>query len=104
MEKKDYIDADVIDDRSNQNSTSKSIYKFLNEVDNWNIGVKMILCIPFVDIFWVIYRLLKSIADEDVVGIIIAILVLVFGIWFLWIVDMLSVAFKGHILWFNFKK
>ena len=61
--------------------------------------VKLILCIPALDIIWVIYRLCRSLEKKNVVGIVLAIVLLIVGIPFVWLIDLICVLIKGEVWW-----
>lgn len=63
--------------------------------------VKLILCIPALDIIWVIYRLCRSLEKKNVVGIVLAIVLLIVGIPFVWLIDLICVLIKGEVWWID---
>lgn len=63
--------------------------------------LKLILALPFLDIVWVIYRLCKSIASKNTLGTVLAVILLIFGIPWLWLVDLITIAFSNKVLWFK---
>ena len=68
--------------------------------DNLPLIVKIILSLPAIAIIWQVYRLIKSISDGNVLGIILAIVLLVAGPAFFWIIDLVCILLKGNIWWF----
>jgi hypothetical protein len=70
-------------------------------MDNLSQVVKILLALPFIDIIWVIYRLIKSIAKDDVLGLVLAIVAIIVGVPFLWVIDMICIAFMGHVWWLD---
>ena len=52
--------------------------------------VKLILCIPALDIIWTIYRLCRSIEKKNIVG-----------IPFVWLIDLICVILKGEVWWID---
>ena len=75
----------------------KNLIKAINELP-WI--VKLILCIPVLDIVWTVVRLCRSIVAGNVVGIVLAI-VLIFCAPFVWLIDLICVIVKGNIWWFD---
>ena len=63
--------------------------------------LKLVLCIPALDIIWCIVRLLRSLDKNNPVGIVLAILTIVPGAAFVWIVDIVCVLLKGEIWWID---
>ena len=72
---------------------------FLKAIDGLSDIVKLILCIPFLDIVWNIYRLIKSIDAKNNTGIILAVVMLVVGIPFMWAVDLVCMLMNKKIWW-----
>lgn len=63
--------------------------------------VKLILCIPALDIIWTIYRLCRSIEKKNIVGIVLAVVLLIVGIPFVWLIDLICVLIKGEVWWID---
>ena len=74
---------------------------FVKAMDNLPLIVKIILALPMIDIVWVVYRLIKSISNENVLGIVLGILLLFIGIPFLWFIDIITLIIKNDVLWFD---
>ena len=53
--------------------------------------VKLILCIPALDIAWGIYRICKGVATKNTLMLIIGILWIIPGAFILWLVDLICV-------------
>ena len=68
-------------------------------MDNLPWIVKLILCIPALDIVWTVYRLLKSLVAGNVVAIVLSI-VLFFCAPFVWLIDFICVIVKKNVWWF----
>ncbi len=75
--------------------------KFFSMVDGLPFIVKILLCIPLVAIFWTVYRLLKSIAAKNILGIVLAAVLIIVGAPFLWLVDLIFIIIKGNIWWLD---
>lgn len=75
--------------------------KFVKVMDGLPLIVKFILAIPFLDIIWVIYRLVKSLSKNNMLGVVLAIVLIIVGIPFLWLVDMIFIVLKGQVLWID---
>ena len=63
--------------------------------------VKLILCIPALDIIWTIYRLCRSIEKKNIVGIVLAVVLLIVGIPVVWLIDLICVILKGEVWWID---
>ncbi len=73
----------------------------INTFDNFPMLVKLVLALPGIDIVWMIYRLVRSIVKENIIGIVLAIVILIVGIPFLWIIDILCLIFMGKVWWLD---
>ena len=74
--------------------------EFIRAFDGLPFIVKIILALPFADIVWSIYRLIKSIDEHNDLGIVLAIVLLFFGPFFWWIIDMIAIiATPNHTIW-----
>lgn len=69
--------------------------------DNLPFIVKIILCIPCLDIAWSIYKLCKSINKNNVLGIVLAVLTIFPGAFFIWIVDLVTLVVSGKVWWID---
>jgi len=74
----------------------KEAIKFLDDLP-WI--VKLILCIPALDIVWTVYRLLRSLEAKNTVGIVVSI-VLFFCAPFVWLIDLICVILNKQVWWF----
>ena len=70
-------------------------------MDNLPLIVKIILALPALDIIWNVVRLLKSVAKNNVVGIVLALVLIFVGAPFMWLIDLLCILFKGKIWWID---
>jgi hypothetical protein len=79
----------------------KAMKSFVKAMDGFSKIVKIILALPFLDIVWVVYRLIKSISKKNTLGIVLAILLLIFGIPFLWLIDIITIIISNKVLWLD---
>ena len=70
-------------------------------MDKLHIIVKIILALPVLDIVWHIYRLIRSIDRGNVLGIILAIVLILVGWAFFWIIDIISIILTNRVLWID---
>lgn len=76
---------------------------YIKTFDNLPLWAKILLALPFVDLVWGLYRLFKSINNKYSLGIVLAVVLILFaGFWF--IVDIITLATQGKILWFDDSK
>ncbi len=70
--------------------------EFLNQVNGLPLVVKVILCIPVLDIFYCVCRIVKGVVKGDVLWIVLGVLTVFPGAFFMWILDLIWVLLKGH--------
>lgn len=74
--------------------------EYIESFDKMPVWAKILLALPVVDIVWGIYRLFKSIKNQYTLGVVLAIVLILFAsFWF--IVDIVAIAVQGKILWFE---
>ncbi len=64
-------------------------------MDNLPWIVKLILCIPAFNIVWAIYRIIKGATQKDMLILIAGILWIVPGVFFGWILDLVTTIMYG---------
>ena len=74
---------------------------FIKTMDNLPLIVKIILALPALDIIWNVVRLLKSVAKNNVVGIVLALVLIFVGAPFMWLIDLICIVLKGKIWWLD---
>ena len=72
----------------------KNFMKAMDELPNF---LKVILCMPVLDIIWAVYRIMKGVVNKSLIQLIVGILWIVPGAVFLWIVDIICVISNGKI-------
>lgn len=70
--------------------------EFLKAVDGLPLLFKIILCIPVLDIFYSICRVVKGLVKSDIIWIVLGVLTIFPGAFFMWILDLVWVLLKGH--------
>lgn len=68
----------------------------IKTVNNLPLIVKLLLCIPVLEIFYSICRVVNGVANKSVLWIIIGILTIIPGAVFMWLVDLICVLLNGH--------
>lgn len=61
---------------------------FVKAIDNLPPIVKILLALPFVDIVWAIYRIIKGACTQNWVTMVVGILWIVFGCVVTWVLDL----------------
>jgi hypothetical protein len=77
-----------------------NLNELIKSFDNLPKIVKLILAIPALDIIWVIYRIVKSVRDNNMLGIILGVILLFAGFPFLWLIDIICIIMKDTVWWF----
>lgn len=62
---------------------------------------KVLLALPFIDIIWVVYRIIKSVVKQSTFGIILGVIVVIIGIPFLWLIDMITLIAMNKVIWID---
>ncbi len=65
------------------------------------LWAKVLLALPFLDIIWVIYRVIRSLDKQSYFGVILAIILIIIGIPFLWLIDIICILVMGHVFWID---
>ncbi len=69
---------------------------FIKAMDDLPWIVKIILCIPALDIIWAVYRIIKGVAQKNTVILIFGILWIIPGSFICWILDLFTTLFSGR--------
>ena len=69
---------------------------FIKTENRWPLIVKLLLCIPVVEIFYGICRIINQASKGNILLLIVAILTVVPGAAFMWLLDLVWVLFTGH--------
>ncbi len=69
--------------------------------DDLPLIVKVILCIPMLDIVWSIYKICRSVDKSNVVGTVLGILTIFPGAFFIWIIDLVTLLINGKVWWLD---
>ena len=75
--------------------------KFVDAMEKLPLWLKIVLALPALDIVWVIYRLAKSIDKNNTIGIVLAIVLIIIGIPFLWLIDIITLLISNYVLWID---
>ena len=71
---------------------------FISAIDDLPLIVKIILCIPALDIVWGIYRIVKGYTTKNILMLVIGILWIVPGVAFGWLIDIICILLTGKLL------
>ena len=76
----------------------KSLVKAFDSLPKW---VKVILALPVLDIVWAVYRLCRSLSNNNALGIVLAILMLLICPTLFWLVDIITLLVMGKVVWLD---
>jgi len=68
---------------------------FVKWMDELPYITKVIFCLPFLDILWAVYRIIKGAELKNTGLLVVGILWIVLGGWALWIVDLVTTLMLG---------
>ena len=75
--------------------------KLLKALDKLPPLVKILLCLPALDIVWCVSRVCRSLLKGNLLGVILGVLTIVPGAAFVWVIDLLCVLLTGKIWWID---
>ena len=74
----------------------KLLKNLVKTVDKLPKLAKIILCLPFLDIVWAIYRIVKGVVKKDALGVIIGVIWVVGGCTVTWVFDLITTVLYSH--------
>lgn len=74
---------------------------FIKSMESLPTLLKIIFALPVLDIIWNVTRLFKSIVKNNLIGVILAIILIVPGVAFMWIIDIISILLYDKIFWID---
>ena len=69
---------------------------FVAFVDELPYIVKLLLCIPALNIVWALYRIIKGATEQNIVVLVIGIVWIIGAISIGWLVDLIALLVLGH--------
>ena len=73
----------------------------IKSIDNLPKLIKLILAIPALDIIWVVYRLMRSLVKKNTLGVLIAAVLIIVGLPWLWVIDLICIALNDKVWWLD---
>ena len=73
----------------------------IKSIDNLPKLIKLILAIPALDIIWVVYRLMRSLVKKNTLGVVIAAVLIIVGLPWLWVIDLICIALTDKVWWLD---
>ena len=75
--------------------------QFIKWMDNRSRLVKILFCLPIIDIIWGVYRVLGAIKNKNWFHLVLAIIWLVIAGFVGWVLDLICIILFNHICWFQ---
>ncbi len=75
--------------------------QLIKSVENLPLIIKLVLAIPGLDIFWNVFRVVRSLAKENILGAVLAVALIIIGIPFMWLIDLICLFASGKIWWID---
>lgn len=69
---------------------------FVAFVDELPYIVKLLLCIPALNIVWALYRIIKGATEHNIVVLVIGIIWIIGAVSIGWLIDLISLLILGH--------
>ncbi|MDE7263948.1 MAG: hypothetical protein K2N64_04745, partial [Anaeroplasmataceae bacterium] len=69
--------------------------------DELPLLIKAVLCIPMLDVVWSVYKIARSVEKNNILGIILGILTIFPGAFFIWIIDLVTLLLVGRVWWLD---
>ena len=87
--------------QKNINKEQKTMKGIIQAFDRLPRLVKFILALPVLDIVWAVYRLCRSLQKNNVLGIVLAVIMLFVCPAIFWLVDLITICLMGKVLWLD---
>ena len=76
----------------------KSLIKAMDELP---FILKLVLCIPALDIVWSVYKICRSLDKKNVLGIVLGVLTIIPGAAVIWLIDLITVLVNKKVWWID---
>ncbi len=73
----------------------------IKAIDGLPTLLKIILALPALDIVWNVYRVACSLSKGNLIGVVLGVVLIIVGIPFMWLVDIVTLLLTGRILWID---
>ena len=73
---------------------------YIKWMDELTKGLKILFCILWLDLFWMVYRILKQARAKNWSMMVVWIVIAVFLTWIWWIIDLIYVIKDGKVIEF----
>lgn len=76
------------------------MYDFIEWMNYQPRIVKILFCLPILDILWGVYRLGGAIKNKNALHIVLSVFWIFWAGFFGWILDLICIIITNHIFWF----
>ena len=73
----------------------------IKSIDGMSKIFKIILALPILDIFWAVYRTMKSASKSNTLGVVLGLLLIILGLPIMWLVDIITIVLFDKVLWID---
>ncbi len=70
--------------------------EFIDQVNGLPLIIKLIFCIPCLEIFYGVCRIINGVVKNNVLWIVLGVLTVIPGAFFMWILDLVWVLLHNH--------
>ena len=74
---------------------------FILTMEKLPLLAKVLLALPMLDIVWVVYRIVRSADKQSTFGILLGVIMMIVGIPFLWLVDIITILVTANVWWID---
>lgn len=70
---------------------------FVKAMDSLPLWAKIIFALPFLDIVWAIYRIVKGVCKDDIIRIVVGVVWIVAGATVCWVLDIVCLLLGRNV-------
>ena len=75
--------------------------QLIKAMDELPFILKLVLCIPALDIVWSVYKICRSLDKKNVLGIVLGVLTMIPGAAVIWLIDLITVLVNKKVWWID---
>lgn len=75
--------------------------QLIKAMDELPFILKLVLCIPALDIVWSVYKICRSLDKKNVLGIVLGVLTIIPGAAVIWLIDLITVLVNKKVWWID---
>ena len=73
---------------------------YIKWMDNLSRALKIVFCIFYLDLTWMVYRIIKFVQEKNWTMVVVWGLIAIFLGWLWWVVDLVAMIAKGELFSF----